>query len=460
MKKNKKLMAMGLVMALSTAMSLTSFAATQAELEGISLVNSTTSDGTYSVGDVLTVKGVDYEDGMYWERNIETSEGFFHSEIIEGATGLSYTIQEEDSGARVGLFVPVDDVDWMSGKSFVTDAPVEGEPYKFLASIATDYMYVPGATLSAITSKSSGAMTYEWYRGSEEIAGETGATYTLTDEDINNTIKVVVTDSSYGTAEATSSSIMDGSGMGMDVVMSPKNMWGVGDTISVKTFNATSITSYQWYYGDMLQGYTAIEGETGSTYTVKASDIDKMISVEVTGIDATTGSPNTVRSAVGCPSKETASTSSVANPLNSLQSATTSTFDDVALASAYTAPVQEQVEVTVSQSAQFTVNIPKKVVLNGSTGSGNYAVKVAADIPGNHQINVVPAVNTLALSSAGKDDIEATITQAKTAFNVATDTQAGLLAGVEADGNISTDDLSAGRWTGNFDFNIEVTAAA
>ena len=122
-------------------------------------------------------------------------------------------------------------------------------------------------------------------------------------------------------------------------------------------------------------------------------------------------------------------------------------------------------EVEVTRAATFKVTIPKKIVLNGTRGEKNdadYKVTVVADIPGDETIHVAPAVSTFKMKEAGgvKTDIDATITQAVTTWSVADDGMDALAAdaGVAKDGNVEVANLSAGAWSGNFDFNISITA--
>lgn len=114
------------------------------------------------------------------------------------------------------------------------------------------------------------------------------------------------------------------------------------------------------------------------------------------------------------------------------------------------------------------VIVPKVVILDGATGEGAYVVKVKGNIAGNEVITVAPDA-TVTLEQEGKDDITATITQAKTRFayngttaisdaddlakTVTTD-----YATTTVDGSIATDDLTAGSWHGTFAFNISFAA--
>lgn len=118
-------------------------------------------------------------------------------------------------------------------------------------------------------------------------------------------------------------------------------------------------------------------------------------------------------------------------------------------------------DVEVSQSATFKVIIPKKITLDGRRGQKNeaeYTVTVVADIPGDQVVNVVPD-KSFKMSTAGKDDITATVTQDVTEWSVALDTQEALAAdkGVAKAGKVEVANLSSGSWTGQFNFDISIT---
>lgn len=121
----------------------------------------------------------------------------------------------------------------------------------------------------------------------------------------------------------------------------------------------------------------------------------------------------------------------------------------------------KKTEVEVSQSATFKVIIPKKITLDGRRGQPNdadYEVTVVADIPGEQVINVVPD-SSFKMSTAGKVDITATVTQDVTEWSVALDGADKLMAdaGVSKTGNVAVENLTAGSWKGQFDFNISIT---
>ena len=100
----------------------------------------------------------------------------------------------------------------------------------------------------------------------------------------------------------------------------------------------------------------------------------------------------------------------------------------------------------------YKVTIPKVVVLSGESKDARYFVKVEGDIAGYEQINVIPDENFL-LYSRNKDSQTATINQDKIVWQVADfDT--------DANGTITAKDITAGKWQGTFNFNVNLSQVA
>ncbi len=98
--------------------------------------------------------------------------------------------------------------------------------------------------------------------------------------------------------------------------------------------------------------------------------------------------------------------------------------------------------------SEYKVTIPKVVVLSGTSKAASYYVKVAGDIAGYEKVTVTPDDN-FKLYASGKDSQEATINQDKTTWRVSDfDT--------DANGTISAPTITAGKWTGAFNFNINL----
>ena len=130
-------------------------------------------------------------------------------------------------------------------------------------------------------------------------------------------------------------------------------------------------------------------------------------------------------------------------------------------------------EVYATQASTFSVIIPKTIILNGKkdeANTGAYVVTAKGNIGGAETIHVVPDA-AFKMSQEGKEDIDATVTQAKVNFVVAERAEEKFAAGMTtdntakgvdategatADGLVEVTNLSAGSWAGQFNFNIEI----
>lgn len=118
------------------------------------------------------------------------------------------------------------------------------------------------------------------------------------------------------------------------------------------------------------------------------------------------------------------------------------------------AATSEEVEVTASKASSFRVTIPKKITLNGETGTGTFTVKVEGDLAEGKTVTVQPDAN-FTMTQEGKDDITVTITQNKTTFSASDFAmQPDSTMAATTVGNLSMSDISAGIWEGSFDFLI------
>ena len=108
-------------------------------------------------------------------------------------------------------------------------------------------------------------------------------------------------------------------------------------------------------------------------------------------------------------------------------------------------------DVYVTQSSSYAIRIPKQLILEGKTGIGAYRVSVKGDISGTDIITIKPD-ESFYMSQEGKSDILTNIDQPKTEFTYAD----GVRPEVEvtADGKVTMEHISAGKWSGLFNFNI------
>ena len=126
-------------------------------------------------------------------------------------------------------------------------------------------------------------LTRQWKRNGAAIAGATGATYTLTVDDLGKAITLTVTGRKAGHSEDEATSAPTAAvGAGTITATRPKvtGKLKVGKSLTAKPGTATPGTAtvkYQW-----LRNGTAIRGATASTYKLTRKDKGKKLSVKVT----------------------------------------------------------------------------------------------------------------------------------------------------------------------------------
>ncbi len=99
-------------------------------------------------------------------------------------------------------------------------------------------------------------------------------------------------------------------------------------------------------------------------------------------------------------------------------------------------------------ASEYKITIPKYIVLSGASKDAKYYVKVNGDIAGYEQIKVVPDKD-FNLHTANKQSEKATINQNKIIWKVSDfDT--------DALGSVSAPNITAGKWTGTFNFNVNL----
>ena len=96
----------------------------------------------------------------------------------------------------------------------------------------------------------------------------------------------------------------------------------------------------------------------------------------------------------------------------------------------------------------YKVTIPKALVLSGVEKDADYFVKVEGDIEGYEAISAIPDENFI-LSSKNKNGEIAIINQDKTQWRYND-------FAINANGNISAPDITAGKWQGTFNFYLSL----
>ncbi|MCC6495437.1 MAG: peptidoglycan-binding protein [Propionibacteriaceae bacterium] len=211
---------------------------------------------------------------------------------IEDATGLSYTLQPADAGARITFsttgtkagYTTV--MRYSAATAAVAKASLTATPTPKITGTPT-----VGGTLTAVGGTWAPApveLAYQWYRGSTQIPGATNAGYVLQGADAGEKIKVAVTGTSPGfeTVTRTSAAIGAVAKGSLSATPTPKI---TGKTVVGETLTAVPGTwspepvelAYQWY-----RGSTAIPDAKDSSYVLTDADADAALKVRVTGTKA------------------------------------------------------------------------------------------------------------------------------------------------------------------------------
>ena len=108
--------------------------------------------------------------------------------------------------------------------------------------------------------------------------------------------------------------------------------------------------------------------------------------------------------------------------------------------------------VSAEIGSQFTITVPKVIRFDKVTKDSEYTVKVYGDITGTQCISVVPDESFL-MKSSGKDNVTATVSQEQTLFSFE---EISVEDGAITAGTVQASDITAGHWSGNFYFNVEI----
>ncbi len=212
---------------------------------------------------------------------------------ITGADGTTYTAGPDDVNSEISVVVTgkapgfkaqrsaSDSVAIAAGTIGMTTAPsISGT-----AQVSQVLSVVPGTYNPADVSEE-----YQWLADGAPITGATGDTLTLSSAEQGKRIAVKVTASKagYNSHEHTTAQVGPVTGApvpGLVVVSRPQVTGNakVGQSVRVTpgSYSPAAVESYQWN----LEGQ-AIAGATASTYTVRAADAGKRLSVTVKAVAA------------------------------------------------------------------------------------------------------------------------------------------------------------------------------
>ena len=127
------------------------------------------------------------------------------------------------------------------------------------------------------------ATTYQWFRGTAAIGGQTGTSYTVVTADMGKEITVKATGTKAGYANGTSvSNAVTAALNPAPAADPPAGITGSGDfgstlTLSEPQWDTTGLTTTIEWYRDA----TKISGQIGLTYVVVQADLGKSITAKV-----------------------------------------------------------------------------------------------------------------------------------------------------------------------------------
>ena len=260
-----------------------------------------TIGGTPQVGETLTAdtSPIDDQDGL-------TNVSYRYQWIaggtdIDGATGSTYTLTYSEQGQTIQVRVTfTDDADNEETLTSVATVAVAAAPNRD----ATGKPTIGGTpqvdqTLTASTSDitdqdglTNVSYGYQWIAGGSDIAGATGSSYTLTASEQGQTIQVRVTFTDDADNEETLTSeatvavaaAPNRSATGKPTIGGTPQ---VDQTLTADTSpidDADGLTNVSYRY-QWTAGGTDIEGATGASFTLTASQQGKTIQVQVTFTD-------------------------------------------------------------------------------------------------------------------------------------------------------------------------------
>ena len=268
-----------------------------------------TISGTVQVDETLTAdtSGISDADGLtnvsysyQWIRNDGTNDS-----DMGGQTGSTYTLVSADEGKAIKVRVSfTDDAGNEETLTSAATAAVAVRPN----TPATGLPTISGTaqvdeTLTADTSGISDSdgltnvsYSYQWIRNDgtndADVGGQTGSTYTLTDEDVGKTIKVRVsfTDDAGNEETLTSAATAAVASRPNTPATGLPTISGTAQAGKTLTANISGMAdedgldnaefSYQWLAND-----ADIQNATDSTYTLTAEDVGKTIKVRVSFTD-------------------------------------------------------------------------------------------------------------------------------------------------------------------------------
>ncbi|HXD29421.1 MAG TPA: hypothetical protein VN621_11765, partial [Arthrobacter sp.] len=229
----------------------------------------TASPGTWTAGTVLKYQ---------WLRN---------GSAISGATSRTYTASKADLNQILQVRVTGTKPGYATvARTSVAKRPVTGKLTTSAPRLEGTSRVGVRLRSSLPSSWTSGAtLKYQWQRKGRNIPGATANSYTPTAADRGQQLRLRITGTRAGYTAATRYSATTRPGYGVLANTSPglTGTAAVGKTLTASpgTWTRGTTLKYQW-----LRDGTRITGATKRSYTVRAADRRKILSVTVTGSKA------------------------------------------------------------------------------------------------------------------------------------------------------------------------------
>jgi hypothetical protein len=210
---------------------------------------------------------------------------------IAGATGSTYALGVGDVGTHLRLLVTVTNPDGSASAVSAATAKVVSAPPVNTVRPAVSGTAQRASTLTATAGSWSGngnVYTFRWQRDGIDIPGAGDSTYTLTADDVNSTVRVlVVATNPDGTATAASTPTATiASAAPVNTIrpaLSGTAQRGLTLTGTSGTWSGIgNSTSYQWQSSADGTTWTAIADATGLTYALGVGDVGSFLRLLVT----------------------------------------------------------------------------------------------------------------------------------------------------------------------------------
>ncbi len=250
-----------------------------------------TGDAQY--GSTLTA------DTSGWDSDVESGITLNYqwrrgSTAIAGATDTTYTLTADDIGANISVAITgtLDDAPEHTASvtsaptAAVAELPITTSPVTVTGSAsvgaeltATTGTWEPGV---AVDPEQTIDLTYQWRRGSTNIAGATSDTYTVSSADLGKKLSVRVTGTSVGYATTTVTSantasvqkgVIEGD-LAVDVAVDPYTLTLTATPSGITTPGVSY--HFLWY-----RGSKQLTSHTHPTYKLRSRDRNKELSVRV-----------------------------------------------------------------------------------------------------------------------------------------------------------------------------------